>query len=269
MIRDNLRADDYDESRDSVFAFPDHLDDAVNLRLSLVYLVKPEHQLEASVSRKTRFPTMKDRYSYRLGRSVPNPDLRSEDSWNMDLGYCFSHVDPGHAFRFKTALFYSRLQHSIQAVYGIDPDNSAVYQYQNTGDAQFYGWEAELILNPAAGLETGLQYTLLERMNLSHPEIKFTDVPTHKLQAFISGTLFSRLFLNLKGLYNSSRISSSNGKFQTGSFFTMDLTASFAVFGFLSLEASVSNLFDASYSYVEGYPAPGRQYFAGLRYKFR
>jgi iron complex outermembrane receptor protein len=269
LIRDNLQADDYDESRDSVFAFPDHRDDAVNIRLGLVCLIKPEHQLQASLSRKTRFPTMKDRYSYRLGRSVPNPDLRSEASWNMDLGYYFNHVDPDHTFRFKTAVFYSRLQHTIQAVYGIDPDNSAVFQYQNTGDAQFYGWEAELVLKPAAGLETRLQYTLLERMNLSHPEIKFTDVPKHKILATIQGTLFSRLFLSLVGLYNSSRNSTSNGRFQTEPFFTMDFKTSFALFGFLSLEASISNLLDASYSYVEGYPAPGRQYFMGLRYKLR
>ena len=95
----------------------------------------------------------------------------------------------------------------------------------------------------------------------------FEDVPKHKILAFLHYTLFSSLFLNVSGMYNSSRISSTNGLFQTAAFFTMDLMASFVISGSITLEASVSNLFDTSYSYQEGYPAPGRQYFMGLRYK--
>jgi iron complex outermembrane receptor protein len=234
--------------------------------MGLRYLISPEQQLLANLSRKTRFPTMKDRYSYRLGRSIPNPELRSEASWNMDLGYAYI---PGTVFQFKTAIFYSRLHHTIQAVYGVDPENSSVYQFQNTGDAEFYGWEADLALNHLSSLQSGLQYTLIKRVNLSHPEIKFTDVPMHKLLVFLRYTLFSRLFLNLNGIYNSPRISSSSGMYQTRAFFTMDFISSFDISRSISLEASVSNLFDADYSYVEGYPAPGRQYFLGLRYQLR
>jgi len=266
QIRNNLQADNYDDRADSIFAFPGHKDEAVNLRTGLQYHISTEHQLHANVSRRTRFPTMKDRYSYRLGRSIPNPELRSEASWNMDLGYNFS---PGTVFQFKTSLFYSRLNQTIQAVYGVDPENSAVYQLQNTGDAEFYGWEADLALTLFSGLQSGLQYTLIKRLNLSNPDIKFTDVPTHKLLVFFRYTLFSRLFLNLNGIYNSPRISTSDGMFQTGAFYTMDFICSFDISGSISLEASVSNMLDASYSYVEGYPAPGRQYFLGLRYKLR
>jgi len=266
QIKNNLQADNYNETSDSIYAYPGHNDDAVNLRIGLQYLITSKHQLHANLSRKTRFPTMKDRYSYRLGRSIPNPELRSEASWNLDLGYNFI---PGSVFQFKTALFYSRLQHTIQAVYGVDPENSSVYQFQNTGDAEYYGWEADLVLHPLSGLQTGLQYTLIKRLNLSNPEIKFTDVPTHKLLLLLRYTLFSRLFLNLNGIYNSPRISSSNGMFQTEAFLTVDLITSFDISNSISLEASISNLFDASYSYVEGYPAPGRQYLFGLRYKLQ
>jgi iron complex outermembrane receptor protein len=266
QIRNNLQADNYNETADSIYAFPGHNDEAVNLRMGLRYLISPEQQLLANLSRKTRFPTMKDRYSYRLGRSIPNPELRSEASWNMDLGYAYI---PGTVFQFKTAIFYSRLHHTIQAVYGVDPENSSVYQFQNTGDAEFYGWEADLALNHLSSLQSGLQYTLIKRVNLSHPEIKFTDVPMHKLLVFLRYTLFSRLFLNLNGIYNSPRISSSSGMYQTRAFFTMDFISSFDISRSISLEASVSNLFDADYSYVEGYPAPGRQYFLGLRYQLR
>jgi len=116
----------------------------------------------------------------------------------------------------------------------------------------------------------GLQYTLMERFNLSNPELKFMDVPKHKLRAFLHYTLFSRLFLNLNGMYNSSRLSTTDGVFQTEPFFTMDFLASVKIFqGSLSMEASFANLLDASYSYMEGYPAPGRQFSLGLRYELR
>jgi iron complex outermembrane receptor protein len=265
--RNNLQAENYDNTTDFIYPFPGHRDEAVNLRIGLRYLITPKHQLYSNLSRKTRFPTMKDRYSYRLGRSIPNPELRSENTWNMDLGYSFI---PGSVFQFKTVIFYSRLHHTIQAVYGVDPGNSAVYQFQNTGNAEFYGWEAELAVNPLSGLQTGLQYTLMERLNLSNPELKFTDIPKHKLLAFIHYTLFSRLFLNLNGMYNSSRLSTTDGLFQTEPFYTIDFLASVKVLqGSFSLEASITNLLDASYSYMEGYPAPGRQFSLGLSYDLR
>ena len=267
QIRNNLQADNYDGTADSIYAFPGHRDEAFNLRIGLQYLISSKHRLYTNLSRKTRFPTMKDRYSYRLGRSVPNPELGSEASWNMDLGYSFI---PGSVLQIKTALFYSRLHQTIQAVYGVDPGNTAVYQFQNTGNAEFYGCEASLVINPLSGLQTGGQYTLMKRSNLSHPELKFTDVPTHKLMGFIHYTLFSRLFLNLNGMYNSERISTTDGLFQTDPFFTMDFIVSAKIIkGALSMEASVNNLFDTSFSYVEGYPAPGRQFYLGMRYHFR
>ena len=267
QLRNNLQADNYDAPADSIYPFPGHRDEAFNLRMGLQYRISARHRLQTNLSRKTRLPTMKDRYSYRLGRSVPNPELRSEASWNLDLGYSFI---PGTFFQLKTALFYSRLQHTILAVYGVDPGNAATYQLQNTGDAAFYGWEADLALNPLTGFRTGLQYTLMKQQNISHPELKFTDVPHHKILAHLQYTLFSRLFLDLNGTYNSSRISTTNGLFQTAPFFTVDFITSVDLFSSsLSLEASVTNLFDESYSYVEGYPAPGRHYFLGLRYRFR
>jgi iron complex outermembrane receptor protein len=79
-----------------------------------------------------------------------------ETSWNLDLSYVFI---PGTSFQFKTSLFFSRLKNAIQAVYGVDSLNSAIYQFQNTGDAQFYGWEAEFKWDPLSAMQTGLQST--------------------------------------------------------------------------------------------------------------
>lgn len=262
-MKNNLQADNYNAQSDSISAFPGHTDQSINLLTGLQYNASENHKLSVNLSRKNRFPTMKDRYSYRLGQSIPNPDLVSEASWNMDLNYAYI---PGSNLQMLTSVFYSHLQDAIQAVYGVDPENSAIYQYQNTGTARFYGWEADLAWRPLLGLNTAFQYTLTKRENLSNPELFFTDVPIHKVYGVVDYTLFSNLFLQVGGLYNSPRISTSSGEYKTEPFVSFDCKVAYTILGVLTFEASVSNLLDADYSYLEGYPAPGRQIRLGFRY---
>ena len=265
LAKTNLQADNYDPGRDSIFAFPGHSDRSFNFLGGLEYDPGKNHKISVSISRKNRFPTMKDRYSYRLGRSVPNPDLLSESAWNTDLSYAFVY---GSALRFRTSLFYSKLQNTIQEVYGVDPDDSGIYQLQNTGKARFYGWETDLVWRPLSAMRAGLQYTFTERENLDNPDIRFINVPRHKLYAYVDYIFFERLNVGLSGLYNSSRISTTNGQYGTDPFFSADFRTSLTLFTSLSIELSVTNILDADYSYVEGYRSPGRQYNAGVRYSF-
>lgn len=264
-IKNNLQADDYSTGSDSVFAFSGHHDRSFNFLGGMQYDVGAHHIISGNLSRKSRFPTMKDRYSYRLGRSIPNPDLTSEASWNADIGYAFL---PDEKVILKTSLFYSQLQNTIQAVYRVDPEDSGVYQYQNTGKARFYGFEADLKWDPLSTLKTGLQYTFTDRKNLSHPDIYFTDLPKHKIYFYLDQTFLSRWVVGLSGMYNSARTSTTNGLYGTDPFITIDFRTSLKLFSSMSLETSVTNLLDADYSYMEGFAAPGRQFRAGFRYLF-
>jgi iron complex outermembrane receptor protein len=94
----------------------------------------------------------------------------------------------------------------------------------------------------------------------------FTDVPIHKIYGMVDYTLFSHLFLQVGGLYNSPRISTSSGQYETESSVSFNFKAAYTILEVLTFEASVSNLLDADYSYLEGYPAPGRQIRLGFRY---
>ncbi len=264
--RDNLQADNYDPGSGSITGFTDHADWTPNMLAGLRYTPSERHTMRVNLSRKTRFPTMKDRYSYRLGRSIPNTDLEPEASWNSDLSYMYRHEKE---LTIRTSLYYSRLERTIQEVYGIDPDNSAVYQFQNTGDSRFYGWELDVAWEPVAFIRTGAQYTLIIRENLTRPELIFTDVPRHKLFGFAEVTPFPRLHVRVSGLYNSSRVSTTDGVYLADPFFRMDLSTSFTLFQALSLRGSVENLWDTPFSYAEGYPAPGRTFYLGLRVSFR
>jgi len=148
-FRDNLQADNYDSGSDSVFPFPANRDAALNAQLGLDYHIAKSQDVRLSLARKTRFATMKDRYSYRLGRSLPNPDLTSESAFHIDLSHSAS---AGIFFKSDISVFCSLLNHTIQSVYGVDPDNPSVYQMQNTGKAVFYGLETDIGFMPVHSL---------------------------------------------------------------------------------------------------------------------
>lgn len=261
----NIRADDYDPQNDSVFAFPGNKYAALNAQLGIEYHMSDRQDLRFSLARKTRFATMKDRYSYRLGRSIPNPLLEAESGLHTELSYVLRADELLHL---KSSVFYSRLNDVIQRVDGVDPDNPSVYQFRNTGRADFYGFESDLVVNPLSFLEGGLQYTWLERKNLSRPEVYFTDVPRHRIFGYFRLASKDLFYVMYSADFNSERISTSDGEYVAGSFFISHIKASIRIWKFLNLEAGVMNLFDASYSYLEGYPEEGRNYFLSLRYNF-
>ncbi|NJO03856.1 MAG: hypothetical protein HC880_21240 [Bacteroidia bacterium] len=72
-LRYSLRAEDYNASERTISAFEDNDNQAVNAQLGAFYSLGPNQELNVSVARKTRFATIKDRYSYRLGQAFPTP----------------------------------------------------------------------------------------------------------------------------------------------------------------------------------------------------
>jgi hypothetical protein len=60
---------------------------AYNPQAGLFYALTESGKAHFTYARKTRLPTIKDRFSYRMGQAVPNPDLREERSDNLEAGY--------------------------------------------------------------------------------------------------------------------------------------------------------------------------------------
>jgi iron complex outermembrane recepter protein len=264
-FRDNIRADNYNSGSDSVFPFPANRDAALNAQIGLDYHIAKNQDVRISLARKTRFATMKDRYSYRLGRSLPNPELKSESAFHIDLSYSAS---AGNYFKVDMSLFGSFLDNTIQPVYGIDTDNSSLYQMQNTGKAVFYGLETDIGFMPVSSLVLGLQYTWLERKNLSHTDILFTDVPRHRIFGYIKYDIPGWFYVLFDSGFNSERPSTSDGLFVAQGFFLANIKASIKLLKAFAIEAGIVNLFDADYSYYEGYPEEGRNINLSLRYSF-
>lgn len=264
--RASIKAQEYNDDTKEIIDFPANNNSAFNVQGGLEYRLDTLNRLNLSVARKTRFATSKDRYSYRLGAAIPNPGLAAEYAINYELGY---KTTVRNRLTIQAALFYSQISQTIQMVSNIKYDslrNVWQSQLQNTGRSEYRGVEIGLAYYLIPVLEAGINYTYIERKNLANPSLHFTDVPRNKLFGFLQYRLKEKLSMQLNTSYNSQRYSTTYGT-TAGSFMLLNTTATAHIWRWFSVEAGINNIADKNYSLVEGYPEPGRNYFANLIYR--
>lgn len=261
-FRSALRTDDPSGGAD--FAQKDEA--VLNPRVRAVRDLPANSLYFASVGMASRFPTMKDQYSYRLGRSAPNPDLTAEKAVRLETGFTSS---TNTAFLMTATLFYSKQYDTIQDVTAAvtASDGSSLNQIQNVGESEQYGLETVLDWRPDGSPWSGrLGYQLLERTNLSS-DLPLTGSARHSLHALLNaqvGTVWS-LSARVKGA--SSRITATDGRRVSG-YTRLDLFTRITWSEDWSMLLGVDNVLDEEYELDEGYPEPGRHAYVELRQRF-
>lgn len=255
--RQSLRAENYESATKTISSFPGNNSDALNAQVGLFYNLAKQRQLSLTVAKKTRFATVKDRYSYRMGAAIPNPDLKAESALHLEAAYT---DQLSRYVSLQASAFYSRLTDAIQQVNNVQP---GIYQFQNTGQAEFYGGDVSLKIPVSTAFQAGAQYSYIHRKNLSNPDLKFVDVPDHKLLVYAQTQLLRRISLIGNVEYDSDRYSTSYGT-QAASFLVVNTRASVRLQRYISLEGGVNNIFDRNYALAEGFPEPGRNFFINL-----
>ncbi|KIC02630.1 TonB-dependent receptor [Flavobacterium sp. JRM] len=259
-IRKNKEAEDYNSTTKVISDYPTAgASDAFNAQIGFFYQLNENQKLGATVSQKTRFATIKDRYSYRMGTAIPNPDLKPEKAVNYEINYTanlFSKIT------FQTAVFYSSLTDAILNVSNVMPGKS---QMQNFGKAEYMGVEAQVNYMLLQNLSFNVNYTYIERNNLTDPTIHFTDVPNTKVMGTVEYQPIKLLRLIANSEFNSSRISTSYGT-RVPDYTLLNLYGSGKIAKNFSIDAGVNNIFDKNYSLVEGYPEEGCNFFVTLRF---
>ncbi|HWA14534.1 MAG TPA: TonB-dependent receptor [Burkholderiales bacterium] len=237
--------------------------DAFNPQIGAFYKTGDTGIARVTVSRKSRFPTIKDRYSYRLGTALPNPDLEPERVTHYEVGYADSGRE--HA-SYNVSAFHDEIRDLIQLV-----DNAispGVGQNRNIGKARYRGFELGGAVYPTSNVELGGSYTYLDRDNISTPNIRLTDVPMHKVFAYAQWRFLEKFRFIGSGEYNSDRYSSTNGQRIASEFGVFNAKLAWDVEAAFTVEFGVNNLLDRNYEYIEGFPEEGRNYFANMLYKF-
>ena len=257
--RNSIKAEDYDLDAMTISDFPSNDNSAVNAQMGIFWDIDTHNSLQGSISRKTRFATIKDRYSYRMGQAIPNPDLRAEHAWNYDLTYIATFFDK---LKVRTSAFRSDIADIIQQVDNVEP---GLFQLQNAGDALFYGYELGTDYHAFQGLILGANYSYIRRKNETDPDLLFTNVPDHKIFGYIDYTFREKVNLLFSTEYNSDRYSTSYGTV-ADAYTLVNAKASVKIFGYFYIEGGINNLLDKNYALVEGFPEAGRSFFINLAF---
>jgi iron complex outermembrane receptor protein len=273
---------------DSIAPFAPSIASAWNAQGRVGYNFLDGQNLSLSISRKTRFPTIKDRYSYKLGTAYPNADLKPEAAVHYDFGYGGRFDFARSSIEVQCDLFYSHLYDAIQSVGVVKKTNGtdSISQSQNVGEATIGGRQNAIGNTPLPGIELGVDYTIIkdlflakslnvaasysyaEKNNITNPAIKFTDVPTQKGLLSIKWSPIERSYLLGSFEWNSERWVDSKGARSLAGYNLLNFKVCAGLSKNVSLEAGITNALDANYSLQDGYPEEGRSYFANMRIGF-
>ena len=232
----------------------------LDAQAKLDWTINKSTSLEIGLERKTRLPAMKDRYSYKLGKAIPNPGLDSEINNSLIIGV--SRTVAGR-LRIVPRLFCNMATDFITAV-TVSP---GITQNQNSGTILFYGGSLQV---------TGILIPDRLAIDLSYSHIRWpqydtgpvvTDLPHHKLNATLKFPPLKSLSLSATVSSASARESATDGTQPVSGHCLAGLALRMSPGRSLTITLGIHNLLDTDYELTEGYPMPGRQYFVRMGWK--
>lgn len=264
--RDTQQAQDYNAGTKTVSEFPHADGSASNAQVALRQDLGALWQIQGSLARKSRFPTLKDRYSYRMGTALPNADLAPERATHAELRLSGR---PSAASQMELAVFRSRIDDAIQSV-TIDTmcGANACTQMRNVGRARVQGGELGAALRWGAWQLDG-HYQYLDKDILGQSAVLPTDAPLHSARVHAGWQFAPTWTLHAQAQGGASRYTNSTGTQVSAGYGTLDLKLSWQLRPQVVVEASVNNVADRLYTLSEGFPEPGRQILLQARLQLR
>ena len=268
------KAEEYN-SADGAFEYSVADSWATNYQGAAIWRYNETGNAHFSVSNRTRFPTMFERFSSRFGGALSNPWLKPERALNIELGVK-DQIAPGVAG--SVALFNSRVDDAIQSV-NVSYTNpvtgvTGTYgQSQNVGRARFSGIELGVTATPSNQLEVGASYSYIHAKihNPNDSNARLTSSPLRKGFIYAKWQVIPRLTvipaLELSDNRWSSR-STGSGYVKTGAYELLSLKIEYKLMPQWDISVAARNLLDKNYALSDGYPQEGRNFLVSTRYKF-
>lgn len=258
-----------------IFSYPLRNASAFNGQGQLVWTPDADTSIHASLSSRARFPTIFERFSTQFGTAASNPDLKAERATNYEIGGS-RQFGP---LRAEGAIFYSDISDAIVSVRPAGfPANST--QRQNLGSAEYYGAELALTARLNQTLELGANYTYTHRSfdigtpapGTVVPVFRLTDVPTHKGFIYASWSPIPALNIVPSVDIASDRTTVTTTSppvyYRTGSYAQANLRIDYTLLNGVEIGVGARNLFDDNYTLTDGFPEPGRSFFASVRARY-
>lgn len=275
VARQELTPDKYYKSDVAYLKAPNDAK-TTDAQIGLFYDWTSTARLYATVARKSRLPTLADRYSMRMGSGLQNSDLRPEKAINYEIGYQGA---PWHGAKAEAAIFVSDIDDKIQSV-SISPislcdiasgravgTTSSCSQNQNIGKVRYAGIELGLSSPLTKDVELGGNFTYNDLRNLT-ASIPITDVPKQKLIVHALYRPVDAVDLVAFVQHDGARWAGNNTSVQLAGYTALNLKAAYRPMKDLTVELGVNNATDKNDFLADGFPSPGRTWFANGSYKF-
>ena len=247
----------------------------------IFYKPNQNHALHYAISKKTRFPSIRNQYSnYGAGNidsnsglplvTIPNPDLKPERALHHEIGWDARFMD---RLTIELDWFYSQNDDAIDRS-AIDTTNYpgfAVQQVVNVaGDTRRHGFDLGIEFTTTDRLLIGTAFSYLHSFNEDSPAWRSTQPP-------YNGSVYASIKLNewaalvpALDYYASSRANPVVSTRYNQGTALMDLKLSITppMHKNVSINVGAENLFNTDYrNWNSNYPTPGRYIYANVRYK--
>jgi len=274
---DLLQAQEWDSAAKKLFEYDTGKGRSWNWQTAAIARYSDDGKVYASISDRTRFPNLFERFSTRFGSAEPNPDLNAEEATNYEIGWSDTF---DRRLKVSSSIFYTEIESAIQSVvvgsYIDDGDVVQVTQNQNVGDGTHKGFELSVDYDVMPGLRVGGNYTYLKRdiRDPLRPELKPTDTPEHEGFIYLSWDATRDLTITPSVELASDRWSlasmgaDADQYIKVGSYALLNLNVEYRVNEIFTASIGGRNLTDENYMLTEGFPEPGRQFFANVRARY-
>lgn len=253
------------EKNGSLTFYENNSKSAFNWETLARYHLNHQDWLSLSLSDRTRFPTLKERYTTMKPAmnqiALVNPQLKAERAQNIALTWS-RHING--SWRYETSIWYNRVSDAIVS----KSISDRLTQNQNSGRINYSGVDIGINGSPLDMLDVGASYGLIHADIKSREAGKPTGQPTQTLTSWLTFRPLDSLRFTLSEEARSSSYSNSSGTQKAAGFAVTHLRADYNVGYGISVNASVNNLFDSKYALSEGFIEEGRNVWAGIEYKF-
>jgi outer membrane receptor protein involved in Fe transport len=240
--------------------------DSFNPMIGLNYSFADSTKFFASAAKKTRFPTLQQLYSSTSG----NQDLDAEEAINYTVGVSRSLTKYAWG---EVAFFWHDISDYIMRT---SADKTS--PYMNAGDIRMYGVEVSTEFYPLESLTLKIGYTYNHAEDRSDDRVtdKVTYVPKHTFSAGVQYTVpYIGTRIDVNGLATSmvysqlpTPSSPTQEEIRTSGYFVLNARLTQKITKNIEAYVAANNLFDTNYESESGYPALGRNLYAGLTFKF-
>lgn len=245
----------YDENNQSAF----------NWQVMTKYHFDNADTLTLSWSDRTRFPTLKERYTTSKPAynqiAIVNPQLKPERAQSLNLTW---NGAIGDSWGYEIGTYYNRVSDAILS-HNLDADT---VQNQNSGRVDYTGLDVGVKGSLSDMLDVGLSYGLIHADPKRSDAGKITGLPTQTLTTWLTFKPWEPLRVTLSEEARSSSYSNTDGSQKAAGFAVTHVRADYTIGHGFSVNASVNNLFDTRYALSEGFIEEGRNYWVGVEYKF-